>query len=232
MWFKCQEITAAGLVARDPLEHFFSPGAVKFDPALRVQFPVVLYGCGGTSGNELLYLAAATLLLAPRCILEIGTFTGLTTVLFILNAPLARVLTLDLPPEAVPSSEYIASDISLVEGRKTGHYQRVFGLPESCQQILCDSMSFDPKPLANTVDLGFIDGSHALRYVVNDTEKMSQMITDHGIVFWHDYGGVGDFRELSEYLESLAANAPIYRIGDAILAWAMGRDLKAALLRS
>jgi hypothetical protein len=79
------------------------------------------------------------------------------------------------------------------------------------------------------VDLGFIDGAHALPYVINDTEKMARMIADTGMVLWHDYGGVGDFRPLTDYLEQLGAHAPVYRIPLTTSAWCLGRDLKTAL---
>lgn len=232
IWKKYREITGAGLQVRDPLTFLFESGAVPFDPGMRIQFPPVLHGGGGTRQEELLCLAAVARVLAPTCVFEIGTFTGLTTALFILNSPSARVISLDLPPNAVPADDYIERDIRLVEERRTGHYLHVLGLADHYEQMLGNSMEFDPAPLLNTVDLGFIDGSHALRYVVNDTEKMARMITDRGMVFWHDYGGIGEVRELSEYLESLAVRAPVYQVAGTSLAWATGKDLKAALARA
>jgi hypothetical protein len=83
--------------------------------------------------------------------------------------------------------------------------------------------------LAGTVDLGFIDGAHALPYVVSDTQKMAAMIQDKGLVLWHDYGGVGEFRLLSEYLEKLAAAAPVWRIPRTSTAWCLDADLKKAI---
>jgi predicted O-methyltransferase YrrM len=228
-WRQYREITGAGLAVRDPLEFLFDSHLVQFDAGARIQFPPVLHGGGGTRREELLYLAAAARMLQPRCVFEIGTFTGLTTALFILNAPESRVITLDLPPDAVPSEDYIATDLQLVQERKTGHFLRMLGLADRYEQIFCDSLEFNAEPLTNVVDLGFIDGSHALRYVVNDTEKMGRMISDRGLVFWHDYGGVGDFWDLTRYLESLGAKAHIYRAPDTSLAWAAGAELKAAL---
>lgn len=229
IWKKYREITGAGLPARDPLTFLFESGAVPFDPDIRIQFPPVLHGGGGTRQEELLCLAAVARVLSPVCVFEIGTFTGLTTALFILNSPTARVISLDLPPDAIPAEDYIERDVHLVQERKTGHYLQVLGLADRYEQMLEDSMKFDPALLANTVELGFIDGSHALRYVVNDTEKMARMITDRGLVFWHDYGGIGEARELAAYLESLAAKAPIYQVAGTSLAWATGKALKSAL---
>jgi hypothetical protein len=56
-----------------------------------------------------------------------------------------------------------------------------------------------------SVELGFIDGAHSRPHVDNDTRKMAIMMSERGLVFWHDYGGGGRFRELTMYLEELAA---------------------------
>ncbi|HVR30961.1 MAG TPA: class I SAM-dependent methyltransferase [Thermoanaerobaculia bacterium] len=200
-----------------------------------VELPSVLGGGGGTRPEEMAYLAVVTRLLQPRTIFEIGTFTGLTTCAFAINAPPdARVITLDLPPDfstqQLGTSEFIDSDKGLVEERSLGLYLRRFGLEGRCTQLLCDSMAFDPAPYLGVVELGFIDGAHALPFVVNDTEKMAAMLTDRGLVFWHDYGGMGEFGPLTAYLEGLSKRAPLYRVPFTSLAWTTGRDLKAALL--
>lgn len=228
-WRQYRELSGAGLTVRDPVDFLFESGLAKFDAGERIEFPPVLDGGGGTRREELLYLAAAARMLRPRCVFEIGTFTGLTTALFVLNAPEARVVTLDLPQDAVPSADYIGTDVQLVQKRRTGHFLHVLGLADRCEQVLCNSLHFDAEPFANAVDLGFIDGSHALRYVVNDTEKMARMISDRGLVFWHDYGGVGDFLDLTIYLEALGAKAAVYRAPETTLAWAPGKQLKDAL---
>jgi hypothetical protein len=226
-----RDVSGAGLRVKSPVNYLHESGAVPFSPDTRIQIPSILYGGGGTAVEELVHLAAVARLLRPRVVFEIGTFTGLTTSLFILNAAEgARVISVDLPPDADADNEdYIGFDNELVKIRKVGHYAAQLGLRDRYEQWFCDSMTLDPTPLAGQVELGFIDGAHALPYVVNDTRKMGVMIADHGMVLWHDYGGVGEFRPLAKYLERLADYAPVWRIPATTTAWCMGRDLKKAL---
>lgn len=226
-----RDSVGAGLPCKSPIQFLFETGAAVFRPETRIQFPAILHGGGGTATEELMYLAAVAQVLQPRVVFEIGTFTGLTTSLFILNAAAgARVITVDLPPdEDVSSRGYIGTDADLVRQRKVAHYVSVLGLADRYEQWFCDSTKIDPKPLAGQVDLGFIDGAHALSYVTSDTVNMAKMIRDTGIVLWHDYGGVGEFRPLSEYLEKLGTKAPMWRIERTSLAWCLGADLKKAV---
>lgn len=228
-----RQISRLGLPSRSPIEFLFETGRAKFRPESRMQIPPILHGGGGTATDELIYLAAVAHVLQPRLVFEIGTFTGLTTSLFILNsAPGARIISVDLPPNVdVSNCDYIGTDQDLVRNRRVGYYTQLLGLADRYEQWLCDSMEIDPEPLVDTVELGFIDGAHALPYVRNDTEKMARMITDGGIVLWHDYGGIGEFRPLSVYLEELASLAPVWLIPQTSTAWCIGANLKEAIKR-
>jgi hypothetical protein len=145
------------------------------------------------------------------------------------SPPEARILSLDLPPEASKGGGSLESDDDLVAARRLGSVPRALGL-DRYTQLLCDSMAFDPSPYANSVDLGLVDAAHDAEHVKNDSIKMAKMMTDEGMVFWHDYGGKGTFRPLAIYLESLAKLQPIYRIPETSLAWAYAKDLKKAVL--
>jgi predicted O-methyltransferase YrrM len=223
------ELMGRGLESRAAVPYIVDRGWGKLLSNERILLPTRLEDTGGTRLEELLCLANVTRVLRPKTIFEIGTFNGRTTSVLILNAPDdAQVVTLDLPPGAeVPrTAAYVDTDVDLVKQRKLGSYILELGLESRCRQILCDSMEFDPTPYAGTVELGFIDGAHSYEYVRNDTEKMIRMISDRGIVMWHDYGGKGQFRPLSEYLHGLARRAPIYRVPNTSLAWAAGHDLR------
>jgi hypothetical protein len=119
---------------------------------------------------------------------------------------------------------YIPTDISLVQDRHPEGYLKRAGLVQRYRQIYCDSMTFDPEPFRDSVELGFIDGAHADKFVRNDTMKMAVMMSRRGYVFWHDYGGRGSFRPLSKYLESLPIK--IYRIPSTSLAWTTAAEIK------
>jgi methyltransferase family protein len=183
---------------------------------------------GGTDPRELLHLAAVTTLLRPKRIFEIGTYNGVTTAVFILNSsPDCTVFTLDLPPEVGSLPGYLSTDIELVRERSPEGYLKRAGLTQRYEQIYCDSMTFDPEPFRDSVDLGFIDGAHAEKFVRNDTTKMAVMISRRGYVFWHDYGGLGSFRPLSKYLETLPIE--IYRVPATSLAWTTAAEMKKLL---
>ncbi len=162
---------------------------------------------------------------------EIGTFLGQTTSLLIVNAPVdAEVFSLDLPENThVNTPAYIDTDIELVERRHLARIVHELGLTARYTQLLGDSLAFDPSPFANSINLGLIDGAHALPYVKNDTEKMARMIVPDGIVFWHDYGGAGRFGDLTRYLEALARRIPVYRVPNTSLAWTSGDALRASI---
>jgi predicted O-methyltransferase YrrM len=200
-----------------------------------VKLPAILRGGAGTQPAELAYLASICALLQPQVVFEIGTYTGLTTAVFVLNAPPgARVISLDLPPHPYLSeaeqARYLDTDLELIRERHLAKYLIELGLEGRYEQLLIDSMAFDPTPYAETVDLAFIDGAHSLAHVRNDTEKVARMLRPGGLVVWHDYGGRGRFRGLTSYLERLGRRARIYHVSGTTLAWATADELKAAVL--
>lgn len=180
------------------------------------------------SFDELVFIARAVKVLQPRVIFEMGSYKGLTTSVFILNSdPEAQVLTLDLPPNPAESA-VLSADKELVADRSLVSTTKALGLSRYTQ-LLCDSMKFDPTPYADTVDLGLVDAAHDLIHVQNDTLKMAKMMSNRGLVFWHDYGGKGPLRPLASYLEHLARKCRLYRIHGTSLAWGHAHELKAAL---
>lgn len=225
------ELTGQGLPVGDPLELLETREWTRPEAAAWMRMPASLRDGGGMQLQELVYLAAVTQKLQPRKVFEIGTFNGRTTATFIQNSPPeAEVITMDLPVEtsATGDASYIDTDVDLVARRRVGSFALENGLGDRFQQILCDSMQFDPTPHKGTVELAFIDGAHARPYVQNDTEKVALMMAKQGIVLWHDYGGKGRFRPLAEYLEELGQRAGIYRIERTTLAWSTAEALRKA----
>jgi hypothetical protein len=216
---QCDALLRRGLPARDPIQQLRKTSTFELE-ADTLRIPCLLHDGGGTRLEELVYLAAAARLLQPRKIFEIGTFKGRTTSVFALNAPDAQILTLDLPPDYSPESgHYIPSDAELVRTRNPVEFISKYGVEGQCQRILSDSKQFDPRPHAGTVELAFIDGAHTYDYVKNDTEKTALMMAPRGLVFWHDYGGKGRFRGITDYLHELHGKFPVYRISGTTLAW-------------
>jgi len=220
-----------GLAIRHPLHYVNERGWSSLEPTERIELPVNILTGGGMRLEELAVLALVTRALRPRTIFEIGTFMGRTTSVLLLNAhPAATISTLDLPlgadPAAAETACTIESDRLLVEQRQVGVHVRELGLDSRCRQIYCDSLQFDPEPHRNSVELGLIDGAHTRRHVENDTRKMAIMLAERGLVFWHDYGGRGSFRGLTEYLEELSRRISLYRVINTTLAWAPASELR------
>lgn len=207
------------------------PGHSPVVPDARdtITLPAVHTG-GGMSYSELVILARVTRTRKPRAVFEMGSYDGLTTAVFILNAPQnAQIFSLDLPPEAVRNQPALDSDKELVAARTLGSVPRALGL-DRYTQLLCDTMQFDPTPYLDSIDLGLVDAAHDAEHVRNDTIKMAKMMTSEGMVFWHDYGGKGALRPLADYLEQVGRRCPLFRIPETSLAWAHAKDLKHASL--
>lgn len=214
------ELAGSGLASRSPV----TPSETD-----TITLPAAHKG-GGMSFAELVILARTTKTRKPNAIFEIGSCDGLTTAVFILNSPPdSRILSLDLPSDAARDRVSLESDKDLVAGRRLGSVPSALGL-NRYTQLLCDSMAFDPAPYLNSIDLGLVDAAHDPEHAENDTIKMAKMMTEEGMLFWHDYGGKGAFRPLAAYLETLSKRGPIYRIPETSLAWAYAKDLKQAAL--
>ncbi len=214
------ELAEIGLKARSPVEP---------DERDTITLPAIHTG-GGMSFAELVILARVTKSRKPKSVFEMGSYDGLTTSVFILNAPAdARIFSMDLPPQNSNGGVSLASDQNLVEARRLGAVPRAIGL-ERYTQLLCDTIQFDPEPYSGSIELGLVDAAHDAEHVKNDTIKMTRMMTSDGMVFWHDYGGKGSLRPLAEYLEGVSRSCPLYRIPETSLAWAYAKDLKQASL--
>jgi Methyltransferase domain len=171
---------------------------------------------GNVSPLELLTIAALVAEHQPRCILEIGTFNGNTTLQMAENAPAgAKVYTLDLPFEGGPTDKLVDSaDVHYIHSAQRAQ-RRFTGLPAATKihELFGDSATFD---FAGTVggdrvDFAFIDGAHSYEYVKSDTERMMPLLSPKGaVVLWHDYQPF--WTGVCHYLNALSKQIPLQRI--------------------
>jgi precorrin-6B methylase 2 len=147
---------------------------------------------------------------------EFGTCTGHTAYLFARNSgPDAKVVTLTLAPEQVASYQAGATDHkqSFDAAKEASVYTqfRYTGtdVESKVTQLFSDSKTFDETPYHGQFDMIFVDGSHALSYVISDTAKAMKMLKPGGMIFWHDYnplkgrGTIGVFNYLNELSKTL-----------------------------
>ena len=69
-------------------------------------------------------------------------------------------------------------------------YSQEKKIEKKIKVIFIDSREFDTKKYLGKFDLIFIDGGHTYSVVKSDTEKAFEMISDRGIIIWHDYSNL------------------------------------------
>jgi hypothetical protein len=147
---------------------------------------------GNVSPFELFALATLVADSVPKCLFEIGTFNGNTTLQMAENSPHESMLfTLDLPvskrstaaPVDPEDVKYIESEVR--RNRRYAGTQVAAKVIEFCG----DSVNFDFGNALGSrrIDFAFIDGSHSYEYVKSDTEKVFRHLASKATVLWHDY---------------------------------------------
>jgi len=120
----------------------------------------------------------------PSVCLDIGTSTGHSAALIAVNAPQARVYTINIPPkEIADGSGGILTTITL-EREKIGSYYRDKKL-ENIQQILANTAKWEPN--VGIIDLAYVDGCHDTDFVYNDTLKILKHTKPGSFILWHDF---------------------------------------------
>lgn|GEM_PF-609790 len=152
----------------------------------------------GTSldAQEIVILSAITKLLAPRRILEVGTYDGNTALNLALNSPAeATVTTLDLPQNwsgdlglEIPENAVNVQDSNGERVEVGRQYKSHPEISAKITQVFGDSARIDWGDLHGPFDLIFIDGCHDYSYVRADTENATRYLSNDGVIVWHDYG--------------------------------------------
>lgn len=178
-----------------------SEGTAQFTHGLRMAYhhrldarlerlPVEIGVASHVDYRKALIVARLCRLLDPRRVLEIGTYRGGMTMHIARNThPSCQIFTLDLPPGAVDdlAEGMIATDVRLAQldrGRVGSEWREA---PEAARitQLWGDSFDFDFNPLGR-MDLVYVDGSHAERWVRKDTENAFRLLAPTGAIIWDD----------------------------------------------
>jgi hypothetical protein len=117
-------------------------------------------------------------------IVEIGTAEGLGTALIALNAPSARVYTVNIPPEDIERGEGGELTTIAMQRDAIGRAYRERGLT-NVTQILQNTATW--KPDLGRVDLAVIDGCHDTEFVYSDTAKILACAGSGTFILWHDF---------------------------------------------
>jgi predicted O-methyltransferase YrrM len=148
---------------------------------------------------------------APRRVVEIGTWWGLSSEMILEMSPHCEIISIDYkdqkvtrPPELGPPDPCITF---VIENSKTVRL---------------------PQDWYGTTDLVFVDGDHRRNGVVNDTRLAMSLVAPGGLIIWHDLLLPGGERDrvkgpqskhkyyVSEYLYK---DFPlrVYRVVDTVL---------------
>lgn len=147
-------------------------------------------GFGHTTEFELKVISNLVKKWNPHRIFEIGTFQGRTTLNMALNSSAdTEIVTLDLPADELDATKMEIEEGEVRYVKKEVSGERFIGHPAASKirQVFGDSASFDFTEYAGSVDVAFIDGSHAYEYVLNDSEKVLAIMQKGGLMIWHDY---------------------------------------------
>jgi predicted O-methyltransferase YrrM len=176
---------------------------------------------GNVSPLELLTISSLVADQRPRCILEIGTFNGNTTLQIAANAPQdATVYTLDLPIEQSEAPKAVDGEDTKYVASSQRAARRFKGSPEEAKirELFGDSATFDFDSALDgrRIDLAFIDGSHSYAYVKSDTEKVMARLAPQSVVLWHDYQPF--WPGVCDYLNELSQSKTLHQIEGTTLA--------------
>lgn len=194
----------------------------RFDEKIVFYMPQA-QGSGSLYSIEQIILIKLMRITNASYIFEFGTYKGLTTRILLENLPEKnvegqRVYTLDLP--ALDGVKFQADD-DKVALESLGYKRKYLESDKKhlVSQLYQDSMTFDCSNYIGKFQLVFIDGNHELSYVKKDTENALQMMSEaQSCVAWHDYGNP-KFPELTEYINSLSMEYPIYFVENTMTAF-------------
>ncbi len=178
-------------------------------------FPGAAVRPGSTPPADLTALAVLARKKRPVRVFEIGTFEGLSAVVFAKNAgPACRVTTLDLPVDKdVPRTKRSFEAQSVSGEYRSGRLIDAYGCGAQVDKLYGDSALFDFSGYADAVDLFFVDGAHTRDYVMKDSLTALGSVRADGWVIWHD----GFIPDVFAVLKKIGAHHPLFRIAGTSL---------------
>lgn len=172
-----------------PLAQYGSVFADRFDKAT----PYLL------SPKELFTINAIVKWTKPKTIFELGTFKGWTTANLAHNAPRnCKIWTLDRD-SLHPENEEIEQVLE----------------QNNIHKLTGDTQSFDFSPFHKTIDLVFVDACHSAEAIKKDSETAFKLLSDVGVIVWHDYNE--DNMEIVHFLNLLSHKVQLTHIKETAL---------------
>lgn len=153
---------------------------------------------------DVVMLAKIAMCLAPRRVLEVGSYRGYTTRLLAQHTPgTTKIVAFDRDPRHGES--YRESPLAARIDRRVG-------------TIGAEAFAADTR---GSYDLIFLDADHTYEAVRHDTEVLLPLLSPDGVFIWHDYANWGRFsgkNGVPEALQELSARLPVGAISGSWLA--------------
>ncbi len=170
-------------------------------------------------------------LVKPEKILEIGTYQGFSTRLFVENSDAKEIMTIDLPPlvgmmgtevdhenvhqEGDYNDEYLRS-IQNKTGAKYLNGVNPFDF-DRVRFIKSDSTKLNFNEHVGPIEFAFIDGGHSFDIVKQDTDNVIEQIKS-GVVVWHDYSST-IHSGVTKFLGEYSSNNQIFHVQGSLCAF-------------
>jgi len=160
-------------------------------------------------------------------IFEFGTCSGKNTMLMALNSKeSSRIITLTLNQNQSKKLNLNKKDnnISHRNIMNESNYEKFLfsgkEIEKKIEVIFIDSREFDTKKYIGKFDLIFIDGGHTYSVVKSDTEKAFEMLSNKGIIIWHDYVvGKESCKDICKFINEIEKEKKIFHIKNTSMSY-------------
>jgi predicted O-methyltransferase YrrM len=155
-------------------------------------------------------------------IFEFGTCSGKNTMLMALNSKEnSSIISLTLKQNESKKLDLDKKDnnISIRNILNESNYEKFLfsgkQIEKKIEVIFIDSRKLNTEKYLKKFDLIFIDGGHAYSIVKNDSEKAFEMLSNKGVIIWHDYVvGKESCKDVCKYINELEKKKKIFHIKD------------------
>ena len=180
---------------------------------------------GMTSDQEAWIIASLSKI--SKNIFEFGTCSGKTTYLMGLNSDKdTKIISITLSKNEISevSKKKEDNEVSFRNIVNESIYSKFLFSGEDVEKkikvIFQNSLEFDHQKYIGKIDLIFIDGGHTYSVVKNDSEKAFSMLSNNGIILWHDYvPGKQSAKDVVKYIHEISKNKEILNIKGTTLAY-------------
>ena len=155
-------------------------------------------------------------------IFEFGTCSGKNTMLMALNSKeSSNIISLTLNQNESKKLSLNKRDNNTSKRNiiNESNYEKFLfsgkKIEKKIEVIFIDSRKFNTEKYLRKFDLIFIDGGHTYSIVKNDSEKAFKMLSNKGVIIWHDYVvGKDSCKDVCKYINELEKEKKIFHIKD------------------